>query len=82
MDNIIPRKVKLEQTSGLLCEKCGNDTFREAVMIRKISRFLATTPSGEDEHSFVPTFTCTKCDQVVNEFLPEMLRKPVQNEQS
>ncbi len=79
--NIQAPGIKLEQTSGLLCESCGNNTFREAVMIRKVSRFLSPSASGKDEPLIVPVFTCTKCDQVVTEFLPEALRKPINTDE-
>ena len=66
--------IDLKQTTGLVCENCGNDTFREAVMIRKVSRFLVASASGRDEPVIIPVFNCTKCDTSISEFIPESIR--------
>ena len=59
-------KVGLENSSPIICESCGGDTFREATYLRKISRLL--TGSQEDMIVPVPTFTCAQCSHVNEQF--------------
>lgn len=59
-------KVNLENSTAIVCEACGNDTFTEAFYIRKISKLL--TGSAEDLIAPVPTFACLKCNTINEQF--------------
>jgi len=65
MDN--PKiRVGLENSTAIVCEACGNDTFVEANYLRKISKLL--TGSAEDMVVPMPTFLCTKCNNINSSF--------------
>ena len=59
-------RVGLENSSPIICEACGGDTFSEATYLRKISKLLTGSP--EDMIVPVPTFICTKCGHVNTQF--------------
>jgi hypothetical protein len=59
-------RVGLENSTAILCEACGNSTFKEASYLRKISRLMAGTP--DDVIMPVPTFICAKCAHVNSQF--------------
>jgi DNA-directed RNA polymerase subunit RPC12/RpoP len=64
--------ISLDKTTGVVCEECNNQVFREGVMLRKASRFL----TGTTQDALVPiqVFSCAKCGYVNEEFLPLQLR--------
>lgn len=55
-------RVGLENSTPILCEACGNDTFREANYLRKISKLLTGSP--EDTIIPIPTVMCAKCGHI------------------
>ena len=55
-------RVGLDSSTPIVCESCGNDTFREAAYLRKVSKLLTGSP--EDMIVPVPTFVCSKCNHV------------------
>lgn len=67
-------RVGLENSTAIVCEDCGNLTFTEASYLRKISRLL--TGSAEDMIVPVPTFVCTKCGHVNEQFQIKEPKKP------
>lgn len=62
--------IRFDQTSGVVCEKCGGNIFGEAMFLRKVSKFLVATTSDKDQLIPVPTFYCVKCNHVNKEFSP------------
>lgn len=68
--------IPLNKTTGVVCEECENTTFQEALMLRKVSRFL--TGDAQDGIMPIATFACIKCGHVNQEFYPKEL---VKNEQ-
>ena len=64
--------VSLDKTVPITCEKCDNQTFSEAFILRKVSRFLTGQP--QDGLVPIPVFSCTACGHVNNEFLPAELK--------
>ena len=75
VDDLGAKKGKKWQTE-YVCEKCENTTFQEALMLRKVSRFL--TGDAQDGLMPIATFACIKCGHVNQEFYPKEL---VKNEQ-
>ena len=67
----------LDKTEGIICEKCENPTFQEGLLIRKASKFL--TGTAQDAIIPIPTFICTQCGHVNEEFLPIELKKKKQD---
>jgi hypothetical protein len=67
-------KVRFEQTSGVVCEKCNSIVFSEGLLLRKVSKFLIASTSDKDQVIPVPTFYCVNCKHINKEFLPEGLQ--------
>lgn len=59
-------KVGLENSTAILCESCGGQTFREATYLRRISKLLTGSP--EDMIVPIPTFACIQCNHVNDQF--------------
>ena len=68
MNNISPSQlnVSIEKTMPIVCESCGNDTFTQALYLRKVSALL--TGTGQEGVVPIPTFVCTKCNYVNRTF--------------
>lgn len=66
-------KVSLDKTVPIVCEQCGSEAFQEAVMLRKVSKFL--TGDAQDGVLPIATFVCAKCGHVNAEFMPKELKK-------
>lgn len=62
----------LDKTQGITCEKCESQTFQEGLLIRKASKFL--TGTAQDAVIPIPTFVCSQCGHVNEEFLPTELK--------
>jgi hypothetical protein len=62
--------VRFDQTTGVVCENCGNTVFTEGLYLRKVSKFLVAATSDKDQVIPVPTFYCVKCKHVNKEFSP------------
>jgi hypothetical protein len=58
----------INSTTPIVCEACGNATFRPIFFLRKLSRFLS--PDGLDKVIPIDTLACSKCDHVNKEFYP------------
>lgn len=58
--------IPLSKTTPVVCEECGNDTFKQVIYVRKVSKFLVGAP--EDIIKPVPTFACDKCSYVNDDF--------------
>ena len=67
-------KVSLDKTTPIACEQCGSESFQEALMLRKVSKFL--TGDAQDGVLPIATFVCAKCGHTNQEFLPKELSKP------
>jgi len=69
-------KIPLDKTIGITCEKCGSIAFQEALILRKVSKFL--TGDAQDGVMPISTFVCAKCGHINKEFYPKEL---INNEQ-
>lgn len=58
----------INSTTEIICESCGNNTFRPIFFLRKLSRFLA--PDGNDRVLPFDSLACLKCDHVNADFNP------------
>lgn len=72
-DQRMKLNVALDKTTGVTCESCGSETFQEALLLRKVSKFL--TGQAQDGILPIPTFVCSKCGHVNQEFYPKELIK-------
>lgn len=71
-------KIGLDQTTAIKCEKCGCETFTEAVMLRKVSALL--TGTGQPGIIPIPTFICTRCGGINKDMLPKELQNIEEDE--
>lgn len=76
MQQPVQVKVPLSKTTPMTCEKCGGESFQEALMLRKVSRFI----TGDMQDGVIPvaTFACITCGHINKDFYPKEL---VNNEQ-
>lgn len=72
MEQQVKLNFSLDKTTGINCDKCGAQTFQESMLIRKASKFL--TGTAQDAIIPIPTFCCTQCGHVNEEFLPAELK--------
>ena len=64
--------ITLDKTTGMSCDECGSEVFIEGMLLRKASRFI--TGTAQDALIPIQVFTCSKCGNVNEEFLPSQLR--------
>jgi uncharacterized Zn finger protein len=60
--------VDLSRAEDVVCEKCGNYTFEEVILMKKISALVS--PTGKDAIVPIPTFACNACGFINKQFLP------------
>jgi predicted nucleic-acid-binding Zn-ribbon protein len=66
-DGQTQQTVDISQTSPVKCEKCGNQTFKQTMLLRKLSALVS--PNGQETLIPVAAFACEKCGNVNSEFL-------------
>lgn len=62
--------VDINNTTEFVCEECGNATFREALLMRKVSALLS--PTGQESFVPIPVFACLACNHVPSQFMPKL----------
>lgn len=65
--------IKPEDTIEVVCDNCGNNTFKNIVLLRRIKAVLVG--SQEDHFQPIAAIACDKCGTVIDELLPKPLRK-------
>ena len=58
--------IDISQTSEMKCDKCENPTFKQTMMLRKMSAIVS--PNGQETIIPVGVFACEKCGNVNEEF--------------
>jgi len=58
--------VDMSQTSEMKCEKCENNTFKQTIMLRKMSAIVS--PNGQETIIPMAVFACETCGHVNDEF--------------
>jgi hypothetical protein len=61
-------KVDLSDADDVTCDKCGNYTFQEVMLFKKVSAIQS--PTGKTGIVPIPTFACNACGWVNKQFLP------------
>lgn len=62
-------KISIKDTSGVVCDKCQNNTFMQAMYMRKVSPLI----TGTGKPMYIPVeqaIVCTKCGHCNDEFIP------------
>jgi uncharacterized Zn finger protein len=65
MEDLSP-KIDLKQQPTEVCENCGNEYFKEIVLIKRVPKHY--TGSSEDTLVPFPTYMCEKCGHVNKDF--------------
>ncbi len=65
-DGQTQQTIDMSQTTSIQCEKCENSTFKQTLLIRKLSALVA--PNGQETVIPVAVFACEKCGHVNSEF--------------
>ena len=65
-DGQAQQTIDMSQTTPIKCEKCENSTFKQTLLIRKLSALVS--PSGQETVIPVAVFACEKCGHVNSEF--------------
>ena len=66
MDNL-QQSIDMSKATSIKCEKCEGSTFKQTLLISKLSALLS--PNGQE--TIIPTgvFACEKCGHVNEEFV-------------
>lgn len=65
-----PPHIDLTHATDVVCAnpECGNYTFQEVVLMKRISAIVS--PTGRDAIVPIPVFACNACGFINKEFLP------------
>jgi hypothetical protein len=72
-----PIKFSMSDAKDILC-KCGCDMFMPVFKWKKISRLL--TGAAKDSQFPIEVFVCIKCGEVLEEVLPNEMKKSTINQ--
>ena len=65
MDNL-QQSIDMSKATSIICEKCENTTFKQTLIISKLSALLS--PNGQETIIPSAVFACEKCGHVNEEF--------------
>ena len=65
-DGQMQEQIDISKTSAIKCEKCENQTFKQSLLLRKLSALVS--PNGQETLVPVQVFACEKCGNVNSEF--------------
>jgi uncharacterized Zn finger protein len=60
--------IDLSQAEDITCENCGNYTFQEVALMKRLSPLIS--PTGKEAVVPIPTFACNACGFINRRFLP------------
>ena len=65
-DGQMQEQIDISKTSAIKCEKCENQTFKQTLLLRKVSALVS--PNGQEQYVPIAVFACEKCGHVNSEF--------------
>ena len=65
-DGQAQQTIDISKTTPIKCEKCENQTFKQTLLIRKLSALVS--PNGQETIVPMAVFACEKCGHVNAEF--------------
>ena len=65
-DGNMQEQIDMSKTTPIQCEKCNNSTFKQTLLLRKLSALVS--PNGQETLVPVQVFACDKCGHVNSEF--------------
>ena len=66
MQDQLKQQIDLSQATPMKCEKCENPTFKQSLMLHKLSALLS--PNGQETIVPAAVFACEKCGHVNSDF--------------
>ncbi len=66
MQDQLKQQIDLSNAKPMKCEKCGNPTFKQTMMLHKLSALVS--PTGKETIIPAAVFACEKCNHVNEEF--------------
>jgi len=61
-------KINPNDLTDVCCEKCGNQTFTQAFLFKKISAVMS--PNGKASMIPLQIFKCDECGHINKDFIP------------
>ena len=65
-DGQMQEQIDISKTSAVKCEACENQTFKQSLLLRKLSALVS--PNGQETIVPMAVFACEKCGHVNSEF--------------
>ena len=65
-DGQAQQTIDMSQTKPVKCEECENQTFKQTMLLRKMSALVS--PNGQETLIPLAVFACEKCGNVNSEF--------------
>ena len=59
-------QIDFSKTTQIQCESCGGSTFKQTLLLRKMSSLVS--PNGQETIIPMQVFACEKCGHVNKEF--------------
>ena len=63
------QNMDLSRATDIKCEVCLNSTFKQTMMLKKLSAIVS--PNGQETIIPVVVFACEKCSHVNSEFVKD-----------
>ena len=55
-DGQVTQTIDVSQTTPVKCDKCENQTFKQTLLLRKVSALIS--PNGQEQYVQVAVFAC------------------------
>ena len=65
-DGRMQEQIDFSKTTQICCEACGGSTFKQTLLLRKMSALVS--PDGRETIIPMQVFACEKCGHVNKEF--------------
>ena len=65
-DGQMQEQIDITKTTAIQCESCEGATFKQTLLLRKLSALVA--PNGQETLVPVQVFACEKCGHVNSDF--------------
>jgi hypothetical protein len=61
--------IDITQTTPVVCDECGHESFIQVHLMRKLSPILS--PTGQSALIPIPVFACANCKHINEDFMPD-----------
>ena len=66
-DGQMQEQIDISKTSAIKCDKCENQTFKQSLLLRKLSALVS--PNGQEALIPVQVYSCGNCGEVAEGML-------------